>query len=127
MSTHGINGQYIMMLLIKAALAATAVTSLLVVATVQRSSTPEVEATPEQQFEEAWLDNLKVMALTKADRERVNIAALDTPKTVATERVSTDASAGVPPVIVVEETPKPPSSRRRRHVREAHNKKKRDG
>jgi len=79
-----------------------------------RQADPVVQATREDQFDEAWNDTMKVTELKKADLLRI---VGSQPKPVVTERVHPDPPASMPPVILPsEEEDKPPVVKRRRHA-----------
>jgi len=82
---------------------------LLVVVAIQMTPAP-APVKAQERFDEAWQDNMRVIALRKADT--ISTA----PRLVVTERVAPDAPASVPPVAEPPEDAPPPAVKRRRHV-----------
>lgn len=106
------------MTLFKITMAVTAMFTLLMVFALQRIPVPAdpitVAAAAEEQFDEAWTDTMRPLALRKADLEKT-LATTTEPKPVAVERILLDVSTKVPPVIVSFAEDKP-VTRHRRHV-----------
>jgi len=82
---------------------------LLVVIAIQMIPAP-APVKAEERFDEAWQDNMRVIALRKAD------TITTAPRLVVTERVVPDAPASVPPVAEPPEDAPPLVVKRRRHV-----------
>lgn len=106
------------MTLFKITMAVTAMFTLLMVFALQRIPVPAdpitVAAAAEEQFDDAWTDTMRPLALRKADLEKT-LATTTEPKPVAVERILLDVSTKMPPVIVSFAEDKP-ATRHRRHA-----------